>query len=141
MNYLIFLPLFILLGFLIVKRSKFIKYTTSAALLHTYLVITGFVLIAIAGVNIPDANLKPILVILGVIGGLLIFAFEPDAVGLSNSQQALLSTISMILIVVGGISLPSGLPWYYSVIISLLGAVGIGIKEALGSLPPTTTKA
>jgi hypothetical protein len=71
----------------------------------------------------------------------LIFAFEPDAVGLSNSQQAMLSTISMVLIIVGGISLPSGLPWYYSVIISLLGAVGIGIKEALGSLPPTTTKA
>jgi len=141
MNYFIFLPLFILLGFLVIKRSKFTKYTTSVALLHTYLVITGFVLIAIAGVNIPDANLKSILVILGVIGGLLIFAFEPDAVGLSNSQQALLSTISMILIVVGGISLSSGLPWYYSVIISLIGAVGIGIKEALGSLPPTTTKA
>jgi hypothetical protein len=54
---------------------------------------------------------------------------------LSDIQQAELTLASGILISVGAVSIPAGLPWYYGLVIALCGAVGLGIKEALGAKP------
>jgi len=52
--------------------------------------------------------------------------------GLSDKQQAALSLTSGILIAVGSVSIPAGVPYWIGVALALAGAVGFGIKEALG---------
>jgi hypothetical protein len=54
---------------------------------------------------------------------------------LTDNQQAELSLLSYILMSTGTISVAAGMPWYVGLAIALAGAVGIGIKEYLGSAP------
>lgn len=56
--------------------------------------------------------------------------------GLTNGEQAALSLTSGVLIAVGAVSIPAGAPTWLGLVIALAGAVGLGIKEALGSAPP-----
>jgi hypothetical protein len=60
---------------------------------------------------------------------------------LSNSQQAYAVFISAILIAVGAVAVPSGLPWYVGFALMVIGAIGLAVKEALGaqSSTPATT--
>ncbi len=57
--------------------------------------------------------------------------------GLTDTQQAEVTLISGILIAVGAVSVPAGLPWYVGLGIAICGAAGFGIKEALGGKPST----
>lgn len=52
--------------------------------------------------------------------------------GLTDRQQAAFSLTSAVLIAVGGASIPAGLPWQLGLALAIMGAVGFGIKEALG---------
>jgi uncharacterized membrane protein YjjP (DUF1212 family) len=52
--------------------------------------------------------------------------------GLSNRAQAIFMIISAILVAASGVSVPVGGPWWVALILGLLGAAGMGIKEALG---------
>ncbi len=57
--------------------------------------------------------------------------------GLTDTQQAEVTLVSGILIAVGAVSVPAGLPWYFGLGIAICGAIGFGIKEALGGKPST----
>lgn len=57
--------------------------------------------------------------------------------GLSDKQQAILTFISLILIGLGSAQVPGNLPSYVYVIIFLAGALGMALKEALGTIQPT----
>ena len=53
---------------------------------------------------------------------------------LSDTQQAWLSVASGALIAVGAASIPAGyLTPQWGLVVALLGAVGLGIKESLGA--------
>jgi hypothetical protein len=52
--------------------------------------------------------------------------------GLTDKQQAALSIASASLIAIGATSVPAGAPWYVGLAIAIVGAIGFGIKEALG---------
>ncbi len=52
--------------------------------------------------------------------------------GLTDKQQAALTIVSSCLIAVGAVSIPAGASIWVGLTIALVGAVGLGIKEALG---------
>lgn len=60
--------------------------------------------------------------------------------GLTDSQQGELMLVSGILIAVGAASVPAGAPWYVGLGLGFAGAVGLYIKEKLGSAPPPTSE-
>jgi hypothetical protein len=55
--------------------------------------------------------------------------------GLTDNQQAWIVLVSAVLIAVGAVSIPAGLPTWVGLLTSLAGAVGLGLKEALGTKP------
>jgi len=55
--------------------------------------------------------------------------------GLTDHQQAWIVLASAVLIAVGGVSVPAGLPTWVSLLFSLVGAAGFAVKEALGAKP------
>ncbi len=58
--------------------------------------------------------------------------------GLTDMQQAELTLVSGALIAVGAVSVPAGLPWEVGLGIAICGAIGFGLKEALGAKPTPT---
>lgn len=56
--------------------------------------------------------------------------------GLSNGQQAALSIFSAACISVAAVSVPAGAPWPVALSLGIVGAIGFGVKEAMGSNPP-----
>jgi len=54
--------------------------------------------------------------------------------GLSNKAQSYWTLASGLLIIVGAVSVPSGLSPYLSFGLMLCGVIGLGIKEWLGDL-------
>jgi Flp pilus assembly protein TadB len=65
---------------------------------------------------------------------------QQASIGLSDQMQALIVLVSAVLIAVGGVSVPAGLPTWVSLFFSLIGAAGLGIKEALGAKPTPQPK-
>jgi hypothetical protein len=59
-------------------------------------------------------------------------------VPLTDNQQAIIVLISGILIAIGGITIPTGYPWYVTLALMIAGAVGFALKEKAGSVPPKT---
>lgn len=55
---------------------------------------------------------------------------------LSDNQQAVFTLISMILVAIGAVVIPAGMPPYFGLVIMLSGAIGMAIKEWLGSSTP-----
>lgn len=56
--------------------------------------------------------------------------------GLTDSQQGALVLVSMILIVIGGVSVPLGVNLYVGLVLAIIGAIGMAIKEWLGTSSP-----
>lgn len=52
---------------------------------------------------------------------------------LTDNQQSILVLISAALIAVGGTTIPAGVPWQIGLALSIIGAVGFAVKEALGT--------
>jgi hypothetical protein len=63
-----------------------------------------------------------------------------NPLGLTDLQQACIVLGSAILIAVGGISIPAGLPTWVGLLFSLIGAAGLALKEALGIKPKDNSK-
>jgi len=59
---------------------------------------------------------------------------------LTDSQQAVLMFVSAILLAIAGVSVPAGLPTWVTLILGILGAAGMAIKEMLGSVPKPAPK-
>jgi len=59
--------------------------------------------------------------------------------GLTDGQQAVLVLVSASMIAVAAASIPAGSPWYVSLVLGLVGAVGLTIKEKLGIAKPAAT--
>ncbi len=57
--------------------------------------------------------------------------------GLTDREQAVISLVSAALISSSIAVIPAGAPWYISLVLGIAGAVGFGIKEALGGKKPT----
>lgn len=53
--------------------------------------------------------------------------------GISDNTQSIIMLISGILIAVGATSIPAGAPPYMGVVIMILGAIGMAIKDKLGA--------
>jgi hypothetical protein len=61
--------------------------------------------------------------------------------GLTDAQQAVFVFISAIFIAVGAVTVPSGISdanWI-GFILMIIGAIGLGIKEALGTITKPST--
>ncbi len=48
--------------------------------------------------------------------------------------------VSAILLAIAGVSVPAGLPTWVTLILGILGAAGMAIKEMLGSVPKPAPK-
>ena len=55
---------------------------------------------------------------------------------LTPNQQAAIQIVSGALIGAGAASVPLGAPWYVGFGISVVGAVGLGLKEVLQGQTP-----
>src|SRR5579875_506104 len=115
---------------------NFSTSATKSASLVTFFVIVGFVLIQFGTLNFAShPTLNATLMVLSVIGVVILFQFDHNVPGLSAQEQTYLVMVSTLLIVVGNITLPMNVPWYYPVALQILGVIGFGLKEALGELP------
>ena len=112
--------------------------TVHQTVVTAFFVITGFVLLALATVGVPSGHvvLQEVFGVFGMIGFALLWKFGDVVQGLTAEQRKILGIVSLALISVGGITIPSsalqGLPWYTSFVLVVLGAIGLGIERALG---------
>jgi len=112
---------------------------------QAWLVFGSFILIAIAGISVPAGLGTDIAIILALIGTLGL-AFKEWAtgsitisdLGLTDQQQSFLVFLSSLLVGIGGmmsVGDVGGNIWY-GFILSIIGAIGLGIKEFFGTYEP-----
>lgn len=119
-----------------------------------YLALLGLVLVTVGGISVasPPAALTQvaqtigaILILLGASGFALVATFGAPAIsGLTDEQQAALTFVAYLTTSLGAINVTllglsgSGL-WYASLILAILGAIGIALKEAIGIVLTTVS--
>jgi hypothetical protein len=112
-----------------------------------YLAILGLVLVTVGGISVasPPTQLAGVaqtvgalLIFFGAIGLALTATFgAPSVSGLTNGQQAALTFVAYLTTSFGSINVAllgftgSSL-WYASLILAILGAIGLALKEAIG---------
>jgi len=109
---------------------------------QAWLVFGSFILIAIGGVSVPaglGTDVAIILVLLGSLG----LAFKEWAtgsitisdLGLTDQQQSFLVLLSSLLVGIGGMMSAAdvGGNLWYGLIVSIIGAIGLGMKEFFGT--------
>jgi hypothetical protein len=120
---------------------------------RVYLVLLALILIAVGGVSVatPPPTLtgvaqvvSVVLIIFGAIGLGMTAAFGTSVSGLTNTQQAYLLVISIVATSVGGMNttvfaISASSLWILQLALSILGVIGLAIKEALGTIPPPPT--
>jgi hypothetical protein len=123
----------------------------SASSARVYLALLGLILVAVGGVSIvsPPASLTSVaqtvggvLAVVGVLGLALTATFGSTVTGLTDNQQAALTFVAYIATGLGSVNTAilgfSGSSlWYVSLVVAILGAAGLALKEALG-IPVTT---
>ena len=109
---------------------------------QAWLVFGSFILIAIGGISVPaglGTDVAIILVLLGSLG----LAFKEWAtgsitisdLGLTDEQQSFLVLLSSLLVGIGGMMSATdvGGNLWYGLIVSIIGAIGLGMKEFFGT--------
>jgi len=114
---------------------------------QAWLVFGSFILIAIGGISVPaglGTDVAIILVLLGSLG----LAFKEWAtgsitisdLGLTDEQQSFLVLLSSLLVGIGGMMSATdvGGNLWYGLIVSIIGAIGLGMKEFFGTYEAQT---
>jgi hypothetical protein len=103
------------------------------------IVLVSLVLMAVGALTTNYGN-STIGVILGIVGifGMGIkqalgSASSPIPTGLTNAQQALVTLMGIAFYTAGSVVAPLGAPIYISLALQIIGAVGLAIKEWLGT--------
>jgi hypothetical protein len=117
---------------------------------QAWIVFGSFILIAIGGISVPaglGTDVAIILVLLGSLG----LAFKEWAtgsitisdLGLTDEQQSFLVFLSSLLVGIGGMMSATdvGGNLWYGLIVSIIGAIGLGMKEFFGTYEEQTTQA
>jgi len=109
---------------------------------QAWLVFGSFILIAVGGVSVPAGLGTDVAIILVLIGSLGL-AFKEWAtgsitisdLGLTDEQQSFLVLLSSLLVGIGGMMSATdvGGNLWYGLIVSIIGAIGLGMKEFFGT--------
>jgi hypothetical protein len=109
---------------------------------QAWIVFGSFILIAIGGVSVPAGLGTDVAIILVLVGSLGL-AFKEWAtgsiaisdLGLTDEQQSFLVLLSSLLVGIGGMMSATnvGGNLWYGLIVSIIGAIGLGMKEFFGT--------
>jgi len=133
--------LFLGIVLLVIKELISVGYTAGKIGLsdkaQAWIVFFSFILIVIGGISIP-AGLGTDIALIFVLLGSLGVAFKEWAtgsitikdLGLTDGQQSFLVFLSSLLISIGGLISVSNPYWLF---IAVIGAIGMGIKEFMGT--------
>ena len=114
------------------------KFTLSNSA-QSVIVFVGLLLVAVGGLEASyggNTMIGEVLAILGIFGIAIkdsIPASSAVATGLTNAQQSLLTIIGISTFAVGSVAVPLGAPMYIGLALQVSGAVGLAIKEWLGT--------
>ena len=106
---------------------------------QSVLVLASFLLIALGGLASMYVGMT-IGIILGIAGifGIAIkqalgSSSTPIPTGLTNQAQALVTLVSITTFAIGTVAVPIGAPFYIGVALQVIGAVGLALKEWVGT--------